>query len=120
MSDNCITNNMDNKKIVMVVMLILWLAIYQIFFNYMYKNEKTINTMIEFVDLNTINMMVPFFVFGFSFPNHYLLTFIIAIIFEILKPYIFGNRANYVVDPLMNLGSYTIGTMLSSQPKSDK
>lgn len=58
-----------------------------------------------------LNMFV-YFVIGYIVPGHYLLIIIVSIAFEIVKP-MFGSNAKLIVDPLINLTGYAIGSMLS-------
>lgn len=51
---------------------------------------------------------------GYYIPNHYLAIIIISIVFELVQPYL-GNRARYIVNPLVNLTGYGIGSVLSKK-----
>jgi len=53
-----------------------------------------------------------YFIIGLIVPNQYLLIFVISIVFEIIQPYL-GNNARYILNPLINMTGYTIGSILS-------
>ncbi|XWV25250.1 hypothetical protein QJ856_gp0522 [Tupanvirus deep ocean] len=54
-----------------------------------------------------------FFIIGLIVPNQYLAVIVISIIFEIVQPYL-GNKARYILNPLINLTGYAIGSILSN------
>jgi hypothetical protein len=58
--------------------------------------------------------LVVYFIIGYLVPNQYLFIIAISILFEISKP-IFGSNAKIIVDPLINLTGYAIGSLLSGR-----
>ena len=54
-----------------------------------------------------------YFIIGLIAPNQYLFIIAISIIFEIIQPYL-GNKARYIINPLINITGYAIGSLLSN------
>jgi hypothetical protein len=57
-----------------------------------------------------------YFIIGLIVPSQYLLIILISIIFEMIQPY-FGNSSRYIINPLVNLTGYAMGSILS--PRHD-
>lgn len=62
---------------------------------------------------------VIFFIIGFIVPNQYLAIIIISIVFEIIQQYL-GNKSRYILNPLINLTGYTIGSLFSCKNNTFK
>ena len=54
-----------------------------------------------------------YFIIGLIVPNQYLFIIATSITFEIIQP-CFGNKSRYIINPLINITSYTIGSLLSN------
>ena len=53
-----------------------------------------------------------YFIIGLIIPNQFLIVIIVSVVFEILQPY-FGNNARYIINPLVNITGYGIGSLMS-------
>lgn len=53
-----------------------------------------------------------YFIVGLIIPNQYLAVIVISILFELAQPY-FGNRSRYIINPLVNITGYGLGSLLS-------
>ena len=108
------------KYLIIIIIFILAITFWQILINFIYKNGNVTNIMAcsfndtrtEIFDTKRMAYTLIYFVLGLGLPNHYLLTIIISIIFEIAQPY-FGYESNYIMGPILNLTSYSIGSMIS-------
>jgi hypothetical protein len=67
-------------------------------------------------DLDGWSMMhgLLFLLLGIAIPNKYWTVIIISIIYEIAQPW-FGNQPKYIINPLISLTGYAIGSSLSPQ-----
>lgn len=124
------SNSDQIKKI--IVLLIIFAIVWQIY-NYTYKsrygdflgNSKLAdvpNTLKCFfgedrceegdIDGWTIVHGLMYFIIGLVIPNQYLAVIIISIIFELIQPYL-GNGSRYIINPLVSITGYTIGSLIS-------
>jgi hypothetical protein len=55
-----------------------------------------------------------YFIIGLLVPNQYFAIIVISIIFEIIQPYL-GNKPRYIINPLINITTYAIGSILSNR-----
>lgn len=54
-----------------------------------------------------------FFIIGLIIPDKYLIIIVISVVLEILQPY-FGNSSRYIINPLVNITGYAIGSLVNS------
>lgn len=113
----------DNQIwITKIIIYIFFLAIVQACIIFLFKNRKTTDLIMcninnlhdEKINEQGIFVAILYCIFGIVFPNNNLGIIIISIIFEIVQPY-FGNKSNYVLGPLVNFSSYTLGSILGNQ-----
>jgi len=55
-----------------------------------------------------------YFGIGLVFPGHYITIIVISIIYEIIQPYL-GNQPRYIINPLINLTGYSLGSVASKK-----
>lgn len=67
-------------------------------------------------NIDTYSMIhaLIFFILGLLFPNNYIIIFIMSIIIELLQPFI-GNKARYIINPLISITSYSIGSLIKNK-----
>lgn len=53
-----------------------------------------------------------FLVIGIAIPNKYLVVIIMSILFELIQPY-FGGVPKYIINPLINITGYAVGSIMS-------
>lgn len=53
-----------------------------------------------------------FFIIGLIVPDKYLFIITITIVYEILQPY-FGNKSRYIINPLLSITGYSVGSIMS-------
>lgn len=66
------------------------------------------------IDGWTLMHGLAYFIIGIIVPDHYLFIVIVSIIFELAKPY-FGDNARYIINPLVNLTGYAIGSAINKK-----
>jgi hypothetical protein len=71
------------------------------------------------IDGRAIVQGLIYFIVGIIVPNQYLAILVISIVFEIFRPY-FGNKARYIINPLINLTGYAIGSIVNINTKNFK
>lgn len=64
------------------------------------------------IDGESILYSLIFFIIGLIIPGQYLAILIIAVIYEMIKPYV-NLRAKYIINPLLNFTAYSLGSLLS-------
>lgn len=64
------------------------------------------------IDYWTLLHGLIYFVIGILVPDQYLTVIIVSIVFELLQPYL-GNGSRYLINPLVNLTGYSVGSVLS-------
>ena len=60
-----------------------------------------------------------YFIIGLIIPNQYLAVVVISILFELVQPY-FGNKSRYIINPLVNITGYSLGSLFSKHINSYK
>ena len=65
------------------------------------------------IDGWTLMHGLMYFIIGLIVPNKYLIIFVISILWEIIQP-LFGNNARYIINPLVNLTGYGIGSIVKN------
>jgi hypothetical protein len=66
----------------------------------------------------TLVHAVGFFLLGYFIPEQYLAVIILSIIIVVIEPY-FGYHPKYIIDPLVNLTAYSVGSLLSPKKVYD-
>lgn len=128
-------DSMDSKQIKKLVTLLIIFAIVWQVYNYTYRAKhgdylsqikiadvpESIKCAFNDPGCEEANIdgwalvhALMYFIIGLIVPGYYLLIIAISLLFEISQPY-FGNKARYVVNPLINITSYTIGSLLSNK-----
>lgn len=54
---------------------------------------------------------IMYFIIGLFVPNRFLVILVISIIWELLQP-LMGNSARFIINPLVNLTGYAIGSLV--------
>jgi hypothetical protein len=73
------------------------------------------------IDYWTLLHGIVYFIIGVLVPDQYLIIVLISIGFELFQPYL-GNSSRYIINPLVNLTGYAIGSVLNKSvaSKSDQ
>ena len=126
----------DNKQIKFAIFIIFIIIIWLIY-SYIYKfNNIRDNTIIEIpydikcyfkekkceegnIDILSIIYGLMFFFLGLILPGYYLTVIIAAIIIEVIQQLI-GNGSRYIINPLIAITSYMIGSVLSPKKNYKK
>lgn len=66
------------------------------------------------IDGWTLMQGLIFFIVGFMIPNTYLAALIVAILLAIVKRY-FGEKPKFIINPLISMAGYTLGSFLHNQ-----
>lgn len=53
-----------------------------------------------------------YFIIGLIAPNYYITITAVSVVFELVQPFL-GNSSRYIINPLVNLTGYTIGSIMS-------
>jgi len=69
------------------------------------------------IDYWTLLHGIVYFIIGILVPDQYLLIVLISIGFELFQPYL-GNSSRYIINPLVNLTGYAIGSVLNGSVMS--
>lgn len=70
------------------------------------------------IDYWSIIHAVGFFVLGYFIPNQYLTVLILSVFIVIIEPYI-GYKPKYIIDPLINITFYSLGSLVAPKKKYD-
>ena len=130
----------DSKQIKkIIILLIIFAVVYQVY-NFSYKAKHgDILSNIKFADvpdsvkcffnepgcskgnIDGWSLMhgLMFLIIGLIVPNQYFFVIIISIALEILQPFI-GNNARYILNPLINLTGYAVGSVINRSTCSFK
>src|SRR5947207_2941211 len=57
-----------------------------------------------------------YFIIGLTIPNQYIAIILISIVYEIIQSFI-GNQPRYILNPLISITAYSIGSLLSPYKK---
>lgn len=71
------------------------------------------------IDGWSICYLLMFFIIGIIAPNQYLFIIVIAILIELAKP-LFHYQPKYIINPLISITGYAIGSLLSHHRFKDK
>lgn len=66
------------------------------------------------IDAWTLIYGLLYFLIGLWVPRRYLLVTAIAVTYEVVKP-ILGNQPKYIINPLVAITAYTIGSLLGTR-----
>lgn len=122
-----------------ILLLIIFVIIYQVY-NYTYKaryGDYLSST--KFMDVPysvkcffgednceegdidgwTIIHGLMYFIIGLIVPDHYLFILGVSVAFEFVQPYL-GNSSRYIINPLVSLTGYAIGSVLSPRQEGFK
>ena len=126
----------DNKQIKFAIFIIFIIIIWLIY-SFIYKfNSIRDNKFIEIpydikcyfkekrceegnIDILSIIYGLMFFFLGLILPGYYLTVIIAAIIIEVIQQLI-GNGSRYIINPLIAITSYMIGSVLSPKKNYKK
>jgi len=64
----------------------------------------------------TVAHIVMYFIIGYVVPDQYLAILFISIVWELFQPMI-GSNAMFIINPLVNLTGYSLGSVLSQKKK---
>ncbi len=64
------------------------------------------------IDWWTVIQFIVFVFIGLVAPKHYWLVILFSILYEIVKAY-FGQETRFIINPLVNITAYTIGSLIS-------
>jgi len=70
------------------------------------------------IDYWTLLHGIVYLIIGILVPNQYLTVVIISIVFELFQPYL-GNGSRYLINPLVNLTGYSIGSIINKSFQSN-
>ena len=113
----------ENQNLfIKLIICIIFVILIQICVFFLFGNKETSDLIVcnvnslhdEKINHQGIFIAILYCVFGIIFPNNYLGIIIVSVIFEFVQPYL-GNKPNYILGPMLNLSSYTIGSILGSQ-----
>ena len=126
----------NTEQIKKIIVLLIFFAIMWQIYNYTYRTrygDYFSNTIVDVpysikcffnepgceegnIDGWSIVHGLMFFIIGLIVPNQYLVILIISIILEFIQPYL-GNNARYIINPLINLTGYTLGSIMNSNSR---
>ena len=120
-----------NKTIKIILVLIILIVIWQIY-NIIFRNgylitnikiaevPRSIKCVIEQpgcedgdIDGWSILHALMYFIVGIIIPDQYLVILIISVIYEFVQPYIGNHSARYIINPLVNLTGYALGSIVN-------
>lgn len=105
--------------IIYVICLILWMF-YNFFIRQRYEdplNDDPLSSFKYSIDIDgwNISHLVLYFIIGLFIPNAHIYIIIISILWEIVE-YILTWRAKWILDPVVNLFGYFLGTLVGPIP----
>ena len=66
------------------------------------------------IDLESVLLFISYFILGYAMPRYYMTVVVGSILYEIGKSYI-GLNTKFIINPLIGLTAYSIGSLLHTQ-----
>ena len=119
-----------NQNVKIIVLLIIFAVIYEIYKRFfdshrldrkITKVPKQVKCIVkapycEEADIDgwALAYALMYFIIGLIVPHKYLIVVIATVGYEVVKPY-FGQKPRYIINPLVGITGYAIGSFLSSK-----
>lgn len=111
------TNWIVTIIIVIMIVVILKIAVSNIFMKYALSSYDIIKCNLYNFDIDAIInnqdiiVSLMYMIIGVAYPNKHLYILFVNIVYEIVNFYL-GNTTNYVISPILNTVTYSIGSAI--------
>jgi len=125
-----------SKQLLKIIILLIAFGVIYLIYNFLFHNNNFISQ-IKIADIPysikcifkepgceegnidgwSICLALVYFIIGLIVPHQYITILVISILLEVIKTYT-GNNSRYIINPLISLTGYMIGSICSTRKTS--